>query len=321
MDSDVGSEGESVELELDEIIAEIDAPFGDLPVQAIRAAEKRRDQIIPGLVQLVERGVQETRDGGKPERNGSFFAFFLLIEFRAAETFETIVRAVSLPGDLSLQLFGDAIHEALPFAVPAMADRRLDEVLTLIRNRELNEYVRWALQTGLVYLVAGGLRSREEIVGHLRAILIEAIENEDHEAVLAAVHSLHDLYPEEAYDDIKRAYDLGLVDEFMIGLEDFDRQFARGRDRVLQQLQERPVYIEDTVEMLKHWAAFQPRKSKPAVNPTPRTHSPRPLSPPLPEQNPMKGNTEPRVGRNQPCPCGSGKKFKKCCGSAARRSN
>ena len=23
---------------------------------------------------------------------------------------------------------------------------------------------------------------------------------------------------------------------------------------------------------------------------------------------------EPRVGRNDPCPCGSGKKYKKCCG-------
>jgi SEC-C motif-containing protein len=26
--------------------------------------------------------------------------------------------------------------------------------------------------------------------------------------------------------------------------------------------------------------------------------------------------TEPRVGRNDPCPCGSGKKHKKCCGKA-----
>ncbi|MFA8343305.1 MAG: YchJ family protein [Rhodothermaceae bacterium] len=25
-------------------------------------------------------------------------------------------------------------------------------------------------------------------------------------------------------------------------------------------------------------------------------------------------NDEPKVGRNEPCPCGSGKKFKKCCG-------
>ncbi len=26
---------------------------------------------------------------------------------------------------------------------------------------------------------------------------------------------------------------------------------------------------------------------------------------------------EPKVGRNDPCPCGSGKKYKKCCGRAA----
>src|SRR5207237_6810776 len=27
--------------------------------------------------------------------------------------------------------------------------------------------------------------------------------------------------------------------------------------------------------------------------------------------------TRPKVGRNEPCPCGSGKKFKKCCGRGA----
>ena len=29
---------------------------------------------------------------------------------------------------------------------------------------------------------------------------------------------------------------------------------------------------------------------------------------------PRRGNTGPRVGRNAPCPCGSGKKYKQCCG-------
>jgi len=31
------------------------------------------------------------------------------------------------------------------------------------------------------------------------------------------------------------------------------------------------------------------------------------LNPPKPKQ------ADPKVGRNDPCPCGSGKKFKKCC--------
>jgi len=36
------------------------------------------------------------------------------------------------------------------------------------------------------------------------------------------------------------------------------------------------------------------------------------------EGTPIKGETQnrsgPKVGRNDPCPCGSGKKFKRCCG-------
>lgn len=36
---------------------------------------------------------------------------------------------------------------------------------------------------------------------------------------------------------------------------------------------------------------------------------------------PMRGQTikreTPKIGRNDPCPCGSGKKYKKCCGAAA----
>jgi SEC-C motif-containing protein len=31
------------------------------------------------------------------------------------------------------------------------------------------------------------------------------------------------------------------------------------------------------------------------------------------DSHPVEGH-EPKVGRNSPCPCGSGRKFKKCCG-------
>ncbi len=321
MDSDAKRAEESLGLEPDEIITELDVPFRMLPVPAIRAAQECRDRIIPGLVQLIERDVQLIREGGKRERNGGFFAFFLLIEFRAAEALETILQVASLPDDLPLDLYGDAIHKALPHAVPAMADQRLDDILGMIRNIEVNQYVRWAFQKGLVHLFVAGLRSREEIVGHLRTILIEAIENKDYGAILASVRSLHDLFPEEAYDDIKRAYDLRFVDTFFICLGDVDRQLARGRNRVLRQLREEPAYIKDTVEMLRGWVAFRPKEPKPTVEKTQPTHSPQYLPTSDPKLTPIKRDDETRVGRNEPCPCGSGKKFKKCCGSAARRSD
>jgi uncharacterized protein YecA (UPF0149 family) len=31
---------------------------------------------------------------------------------------------------------------------------------------------------------------------------------------------------------------------------------------------------------------------------------------------PEPRRSSPKVGRNDPCPCGSGKKYKKCCGGA-----
>jgi len=42
----------------------------------------------------------------------------------------------------------------------------------------------------------------------------------------------------------------------------------------------------------------------------------KPLDPNLAQNGPGLGRGA-RVGRNDPCPCGSGKKYKKCCGAAA----
>jgi uncharacterized protein YecA (UPF0149 family) len=44
---------------------------------------------------------------------------------------------------------------------------------------------------------------------------------------------------------------------------------------------------------------------------------------PLPEQTPITPpipivEHSPKTGRNDPCPCGSGKKYKKCCGNPAK---
>jgi preprotein translocase subunit SecA len=39
-----------------------------------------------------------------------------------------------------------------------------------------------------------------------------------------------------------------------------------------------------------------------------------PDAPPLPETPVEQAQRTKSAGRNDPCPCGSGKKFKKCCG-------
>ncbi|MBL8752333.1 MAG: SEC-C domain-containing protein, partial [Planctomycetes bacterium] len=56
-----------------------------------------------------------------------------------------------------------------------------------------------------------------------------------------------------------------------------------------------------------------PPPAEPAAPPAP----PRRLAPaaPMPAPRPAQPAPAPKAGRNDPCPCGSGLKFKKCCGS------
>lgn len=41
-----------------------------------------------------------------------------------------------------------------------------------------------------------------------------------------------------------------------------------------------------------------------------------PDDPPLPDTPVEQAHSGKKAGRNDPCPCGSGKKFKQCCGKA-----
>src|SRR6516164_8204739 len=60
------------------------------------------------------------------------------------------------------------------------------------------------------------------------------------------------------------------------------------------------------------------RQPAPRSPPT-RGERDRSKSMPLPSGSSTKpARTPTNVGRNDPCPCGSGKKFKKCCGTAAK---
>ncbi len=63
----------------------------------------------------------------------------------------------------------------------------------------------------------------------------------------------------------------------------------------------------DTVEEMSGWAGFQPESPREKI-----PNSGLLSSLITPHRNSLRS-----VGRNDPCPCGSGKKFKKCCLNAA----
>ncbi len=307
-----------IESELDRIIHELDEGVDVLPVEAMQEVRDHRDLMLPRLIDVLKETTRDAQRDLLPDGNSHFFALFLLPELQAEEAFPAILEAVSLPGELPFDLFGDAVTSTLARVLALFARDRHETIDELIRNRSLNEYVRWEAAQTYVFFVRDGLLSREEAVRRLQTHLREAIERDDEAIVNGLICVLASLAPEEALEDITEAYRLDLADQGFVGLADIKDNIAEGDARIRKTLERcEPTGIENATEELRHWAAFQKKPKQPATPSPPFPPMPRfledreRLEPPL--EPVLSGG--PRVGRNERCPCGSGKKYKKCCGT------
>lgn len=316
------------DLSLDDIVAELDREYsGVLPEPAIRAAQRRREEVTPRLIDLIHKAAESVRAGDMPAGEGHLFALFLLTEFRAKEALPAILDAFSLPGDGPFDLFGDAVTEDLSRVLAELAADRPDVIDELIANRSLNKYVRWEAAQTCLHFVRDGRMTRDQAVGRLRGHLRSAIENRDAEGAGCLVLELVSYAPLEALDDIKAAYGHGLIDELLVVMDEVEESIANGDSQIEDSLATcPPTGVEDTVEDLSRWAAFQPRNES---DDSAQSRAPaRAFAGDYVDDDPgddfeFEGPIDspttirragPRVGRNDPCPCGSGKKYKKCCG-------
>ncbi|HJT31025.1 MAG TPA: DUF1186 domain-containing protein [Pirellulales bacterium] len=319
---------EAIAAKIDRIMFELDAGSRRLPVDAIRAARLHRELMIPRLIAAIRDATARAREGNLPKGEAHFFALFLLIEFKAEEAFPAIVEAFSLPGEWSYDLFGEAIHSTWTIALALFAAERPEFIDGLISDRALNQYVRWNAAETYVLLVRDGRLTRAEAVERLRRLLRDATEQEDTEVAGGLVCVLLSFAPVEALDDLRQAFDLEVVDTYLVDWDSVERSIDKAADEMQRALDRCPPTEVDTIEELQHWAAFSEEPSKwPVPPPVHTVHISSPLemsisSPPdatsFPAPlEPLASPVEPRgdrVGRNDPCPCGSGKKFKKCCG-------
>jgi hypothetical protein len=301
----------AIDAELDRIVATFDQGIPELPVAAIREAREHRELMIPRLVRVLHEATAAARDDHVPEGNAHFFALFLLTEFQAAEAFPAILEAISLPSELPHELFGDAVTSTLSRVLAQFTADNTDVLDRLIADREVNEYVRWAAAQTYIHHVRDGRLSRSDAVQRLRQHLRDALDQEDTDNILALVCELADLSPSEAMDEITEAYDRDLVDSFLIKREDVELSIAKGEFGVQESLERcPPTGIADTIEELQRWAGFQDEPVKKSVPPRDFI----PASPVASQMTALSVVGRTRIGRNDPCPCGSGKKFKKCCG-------
>jgi hypothetical protein len=112
--------------------------------------------------------------------------------------------------------------------------------------------------------------------------------------------------------EIRQAFENDLIDEIHIDLPWVEQVLAEGKEATLAWLWNDRHYhfINDVIAELEWWACFkEPRPAPPPPQPAP--------PPQKTTYHPAPSGKKKKVGRNAPCPCGSGRKFKHCCGKRA----
>lgn len=239
---------------------------------------------------------------------------FLLSQFRETRAYPLIIELLSAPPDIPYLLLGDSLTEHACRMLASLFDGNLQPLMTLAENADADDFARSAALDALVILVAQGIVPQDEVVAYFESLFRGRLPRK-HDFIWSALVSdaLH-LSPDTLFEDMQQAFADDLIDPMYIDMKFVDLQMQRGRDALLEEFasDRHRTLITDTIGELEKWYAFRPEEV-PSLSQTPYF---------APVFNPTTVvRAEPKVGRNDPCPCGSGKKYKKCHGKRGTQMN
>ena len=288
-------------MDVQPILAQLEWNEGHFPKAAIREAIAHREEIIPPLLKVLEVVARDPQSfAGDPKRMIHIYAMYLLAQFRETRAYPLLVRIFSTPGDLPMDLAGDTVTEGLESILASVSDGDMSGMASLVENEQANEYVRSAALRGLVALVACSRRSRDEVMAYFKS-LFRTLDRTPGLVWGSLASCSANLYPEEVVEELRMAFDEGLIESLFIGWENIEEALKAGKAAAMKRLPQRYPLIDDVENEMAWWACFEENKKRKWDLPKVRSVPP-----------PVKARA--KIGRNEPCPCGSGKKFKKCCG-------
>jgi hypothetical protein len=298
------------------ILSEIAYNDGYFPREALQRIIDRKDEVIPELLETMAYTCEHAEElARKEDYMAHLYAIYLLAQFRVTDAYPLIYSLLTKPSGVLEDLLGDTISEGLPQILASVCGGNTGLIKRLIENPEIYEYVRGSAIESLVILVAREIMPRREIVEYFQDLFRDKLERRCSVAWADLVVCSCDLYPEELIDDIERAYDGELVEPIFMSLDDARDRLQKTSGVVLEKLKSDPQYrlIDDVIAEMGWWACYD-KEDRPK-----REIDRSAMSDVVgaPEEIPEPRRVGTKIGRNDPCPCGSGKKYKKCCGRDA----
>ena len=279
---------------------------GALPVEAINDARADRATMVPLFIAAIERYVAGESDPAVED--ALLLVFHLLGEWRETSAYRPLAKLLRLPSDEVDAVLGNAMTETSHRVMAAVFDGDPKPLYDLILDRSADEFVRARMCEALAMLARRDQLPRSEVARFLHACHADLEQSTcfvwDGWQSAIALLGLVELKPL-----VERAFRRGYLSPEYSSFEDFQddlRQVIEHRAPPEWQSKNEFELFGDTIEELSHWSWSSRDEDEDDAEDDADDWEPKPPQGPI--VNPFKG-----VGRNDPCPCGSGKKFKKCC--------
>jgi Protein of unknown function (DUF1186)/SEC-C motif len=293
---------------------------GRLPVEAIRAAQADREAMVPVFLRTIDDFLELK---GPVDPNALFFIFHLLGEWREKSGYWPLAVFLRLPREVLDPILGDAITETSHRVMAAVFDGDPDPLYQIIRDPDADEYVRAKMCQAIAMLTRRGELPREATAAFLRDCFSQLEPKENCYVWSGWLDAVAWLGLTELKPLVQQAFLRGSIDPEWLTFKEFEQDLQYS----VEHPEAEPLYPDgdlslfgETVAELSGWDGFKPEA------PRSKMLDRGPLGPlgglldsldslGTPHRDPLR-----HVGRNDPCPCGSGKKFKKCCLNAASDS-
>jgi hypothetical protein len=277
--------------------------------------EQKRDYLVLGLSQadvpaLIRLASDERLHGGPPESPVVYapvHAWRALVQLRAEEAIPPLVESFRRTDDA----MDDWVSENLPKDLAEFGAAALEPLTAYLADATHGDWSRVAAAKTIGLIAKKNPELRADCVARLSAQLERfAEQSETLNAFL--ISPLWDLQAVEALPVIERAFASGRVDESVNGdFEDVQIEFG------LKTQREHPRKPNSLTIMGEKLRAQRKATGMPLPDTEGNFPEPDGDLPALDIEPPtiaLPYIAPPKVGRNDPCPCGSGKKYKKCCG-------
>jgi hypothetical protein len=271
---------------------------GKTPPRALLTRIKDQgDAAVPALIRLATDDALLTSADSKAAW-APIHAVKLLGEIASPKAVEPLLSLLSLDDDDT--------GETVPQALGRIGQSALPQLRNLIFDRSQPESPRSRAVVALEQCARHHPETRAQVLEAFTSHLDWPDNPTDDELAVNGfiIISLMELDAREAVPAIWRALSTDRVDELLVTPEHVEQTFGPREGSAGA-----PPPPPPSLGRAPEWRA--PSDAL-AEDGTPRSFGVRPL---FDGQSPMLSRLLRKVGRNDPCPCGSGKKYKKCCGA------